>query len=178
MRTQKYFVIAIFGLIIISLSFAQSNKMQKKKMMNDSSKGEMMMEENDKKMMIDFYNEDGVAIEGYDPVSYFDMGKPIIGSLKHSYNWMGVDWYFTSSEHMMMFKNNPEKYAPQYGGYCAYAASKGYVASVDPEAWTIYNGKLYLNHSESVNMKFHENMEQKIMEADMNWKEGKLKDEM
>lgn len=185
MKPHKYFVIAALSLLVISTSFAQSNNMQKNKMMNDSSKSGMMMDDKmdkdgmmENNMMINFYNEDGVAIEGYDPVAYFDMGKPMKGSMKHSYNWMGVDWHFTSNEHMMMFKENPQKYAPQYGGHCAFAASKGYVASVDPEAWTIHDGKLYLNHNESVSMKFHENMEQKIMKADMNWKEGKLKDEM
>ena len=87
------------------------------------------------------------AINGYDPVAYFTEGAPVRGKSEHSVNWNGADWLFSSAENADAFQADPEAFAPVFGGYCAYAASRGYLAPTIPEAWTIYEGKLYLNAS-------------------------------
>jgi YHS domain-containing protein len=92
-------------------------------------------------------NEDAVAIHGYDPVAYFDAGEAEPGQSNLSYKWSGATWLFSVARNRQAFIDNPTKYAPQFGGFCAYAASYGQFADIDPEAWTIVNGKLYLNYS-------------------------------
>lgn len=94
-----------------------------------------------------FQDDKGVAVHGTDVVAYFTLGAPTKGSPEFSYKWNGATWYFANADHLAKFKADPEKYAPQYGGYCSYAVSKGKTASVSPKAWTIVDGKLYLNHS-------------------------------
>ena len=74
------------------------------------------------------FESNGVAINGTDPVAYFTMSKPVQGSADHALNWNGVTWHFASGENRQMFERYTEKYAPQYGGHCAYAISKGYIA--------------------------------------------------
>lgn len=85
------------------------------------------------------------AINGYDPVAYFTMSKPVKGSADHAVEWNGAEWHFSSAENAELFAADPEAYAPVFGGYCAYAASLGYTAPTQPDAWTVYEGKLYLN---------------------------------
>ena len=92
----------------------------------------------------------GVAINGYDPVAYFTAGKPVAGSADFTTEWNGAVWRFSTPANRASFVNNPEKFAPKYGGYCAYAVSSGYTASTVPEAWTIVDDRLYLNYSVSV----------------------------
>lgn len=92
----------------------------------------------------------GKAIRGYDPVAYFTEGKPSEGMLRFTHRWLDALWYFASDENRALFIEEPERYAPQYGGYCAWAVSRGYTASTDPEAWMIVDEKLYLNYSKSV----------------------------
>ena len=86
-----------------------------------------------------------VAINATDPVGYFEQEKPVPGSAEHTINWNGADWHFASSANAAKFEADPETYAPVFGGYCAFAASRGYLAPTAPEAWTIHDGKLYLN---------------------------------
>ena len=111
----------------------------------------------------------GTAVEGYDVVAYFTEGKPVEGSKDHSVEWMGADWYFASEEHKNLFEANPEKYAPQYGGYCAWAVSQGYTASTVPEAWKIVDDKLYLNYSKGVQTTWEQDIPGNIDLADKNW---------
>jgi len=92
----------------------------------------------------------GVAIGGYDSVAYFTKGEATKGDKTITTSYKGAEWRFMSQENLEMFLADPTKYAPQYGGYCAYAASKGALAKGDPEAWTVYEDKLYLNFSKSV----------------------------
>ena len=115
------------------------------------------------------YSLSSQAIAGYDPVAYFTEGKPVKGSETFTYNWKDADWYFSSQQNLDSFKQSPEKYAPQYGGYCAYACSKGRKASTDPNAWTIVDGKLYLNHSIEVKEKWIKDQKERIDEGDKNW---------
>ncbi len=86
----------------------------------------------------------GVAIHGYDPVSFHADGVAELGSASTTWTWGDVEWRFVSTEHRALFQAAPEKYAPQFGGYCAYAASKGLTADTDPEFWHLEDGKLYL----------------------------------
>lgn len=92
----------------------------------------------------------GVGIGGYDAVAYFKQDRAIVGDDAFSTMYKDASWRFSSQENLDLFLADPEMYAPQFGGYCAYAASKGALAKGDPEAWTIYQGKLYLNFDKSV----------------------------
>jgi YHS domain-containing protein len=116
-----------------------------------------------------YFAEDGVAIRGYDPVAYFDQGKPVEGSAQHSLTWQGVTWHFASADHRSTFEQNPQKYAPAYGGYCAYAVAKDQLASIDPQAWKIVDGDLYLNYSTGIQKKWEQDIPGYIEQAEMNW---------
>ena len=92
----------------------------------------------------------GVAIKGYDPVAYFTQSKPVKGSAAFTHQWMTRPGGSPARRTATSLRAVPEKYAPQYGGYCAYGVSQGHTAPIDPEAWTIIEGKLYLNYSKGV----------------------------
>jgi YHS domain-containing protein len=111
----------------------------------------------------------GRAIKGYDAVAYHTMGKPVEGDSDFEYEWMGGTWRFASAENRELFKANPEKYAPQYGGYCAYGVSQGYLVKIEPDAWSIVDGKLYLNYSQSVQATWNEDRQGFIDTADKRW---------
>jgi YHS domain-containing protein len=111
----------------------------------------------------------GVALDGYDPVAYFTVGKPVEGSKEHAAEWNGATWRFASAENRAKFLAAPERYAPQYGGYCAWAVAHGYTADTDPEAWTIVDGKLYLNYSVEVMAKWKLDVPGFIAQANRNW---------
>ena len=114
-------------------------------------------------------NRRGVAVEGYDVTAYFEQGKPVKGSDKFAYSWMGATWNFASAANRDAFAGAPEKYAPQYGGYCAYAVSENHTATIDPTAWKIVDGKLYLNYSKSVRDTWEKNIPGRVESADRNW---------
>lgn len=109
------------------------------------------------------------AIRGYDPVAYFVMGEPTPGKSKYSSKWQGAIYKFSSADNLAQFKSDPERYAPQYGGYCAYAVSKGATATTDPEAWTIVNGKLYLNFSPAIKQRWSKDIQGNISSANKHW---------
>ena len=113
----------------------------------------------------------GKAIRGYDPVAYFKESQPVEGQSDFKHEWMGATWYFASQENLDDFVKNPEQFAPQYGGYCAWAVSQNYTASIDPKAWHIHEGKLYLNYSKEVQDKWSQNIPGNIKEGDKNWPE-------
>ena len=115
------------------------------------------------------FSTDGMAIRGFDPVAYFTMSKPVKGDAAISSNWDGANWAFSSAENKALFDADPEKYAPKYGGYCAFAVSKGATAPTDPDAWTIHNGHLYLNYSTNVRAIWREDIDGNIGKADKNW---------
>ena len=111
----------------------------------------------------------GLAIEGYDPVAYFTEGRPVEGSREHVFDWNGATWRFASAAHRELFVQAPEKYAPQYGGYCAWAVSQGYTAGIDPEAWRIESGRLFLNYSPEVQKKWSSDIPGNVAKGDANW---------
>lgn len=111
----------------------------------------------------------GWGAEGYDVVAYFTEGKPIEGKSEFRFDWKGAKWRFASAANRDKFAGSPEKYAPQYGGYCAYAVSQGYTASIDPEAWSVVDNKLYLNYSKGVRSTWEKDIPGYIKSADKNW---------
>jgi len=111
----------------------------------------------------------GVAIDGYDPVAYFEEGAPRQGSKAFTFDWNGAAWRFATAEHRDRFAAAPEKYAPQYGGYCAWAVGHGYTAGIDPDAWTIRDGKLYLNYDLEIREKWLGDVPGWIAKGDQNW---------
>jgi len=111
----------------------------------------------------------GTAIDGTDPVAYFTEGRPVEGDSSIAHEWNGATWHFASEENRALFAADPERYAPQYGGYCAWAVSQGYTASTDPEAWKIVDGRLYLNYSLSVQDTWATDIPGHIAAGDANW---------
>lgn len=112
---------------------------------------------------------EGGAIDGYDPVGYFMQGEAVRGRESITTEWNGATWRFASEENRDRFALNPPKYAPQYGGYCAYGLSEGYLAPVDPQAWTIVEDRLYLNFDISVMENWRETKERRIPLANQHW---------
>lgn len=121
----------------------------------------------------DFYSHKKKgAIGGADVVAYYSLEKgadAVRGSKDISYEYQGATWYFSTTENRDLFAANPEKYVPQYGGYCAYAAALGQTQSINPDYWHIIDGKLYLNYNFFVNRKWSGDIEGYIAKGDSNW---------
>jgi YHS domain-containing protein len=115
------------------------------------------------------FSKGGIAIAGYDAVIYFRENRAAKGKMDHALMWHGATWLFVSEETMEAFEMNPRGFAPQYGGYCAYAAAKGQRAASDPETFTILDGKLYLNNSATVRDLWLSQVDENISTADQNW---------
>jgi YHS domain-containing protein len=111
----------------------------------------------------------GTGAGGYDVVAYFTQGKPVEGSTEFVADYKGAQWRFSSAANREAFAANPAKYAPQYGGHCAYAAAKGYIAKGIPEAWSISGDKLYLNYSLGVRTLWLKDVPGYIAQGDANW---------
>jgi len=109
------------------------------------------------------------AVSGYDVTSYFEHGKPIEGSSKYKFEYKGAVWYFSSQNNLEKFKANPTKYAPQYGGYCAWAMSNDKAAPGNVPFWTIYKEKLYLNYDQNVLDTWRADKDAFIKKADAHW---------
>ncbi|MGB0684150.1 MAG: YHS domain-containing (seleno)protein [Magnetovibrionaceae bacterium] len=109
------------------------------------------------------------AVQGYDPVAYFKAGKQTKGSKDFAVDYKGTTWLFSSQANLEAFKADPEAFAPQYGGYCAWAVSQGYTAKGDADHWRIVDGKLYLNYSAGVQAEWEQNIPGNIAAADSNW---------
>ncbi len=111
----------------------------------------------------------GLAIRGYDTVAYFENNGPVKGSRDFEAEWNGATWRFANELNLDLFLADPEKYAPQYGGYCAWAVSNNYTASTDPDAWSLHEGKLYLNYNRSVRNTWSQDIPGNIAKGDANW---------
>ncbi len=110
-----------------------------------------------------------VAIKGYDTVAYFTEGKPMKGNKEFAHTWQETQWFFATADHRDRFASDPVSYTPQFGGFCAMAMSRGKVATIDPEVWTIVEGKLYLNFSKKFGEKFRNNSTENIKKAEAEW---------
>jgi hypothetical protein len=117
----------------------------------------------------EIYQTEKGAIGGFDPVAFFDEARPVAGKDELVHFWNDAQWHFSTQANLDLFKANPERYAPQYGGYCAFGMSRGYKAETDAEAWTIVDGKLYFNYNKSVQKQWLGNQRAFIEKADSNW---------
>ena len=116
-----------------------------------------------------FANE-GIAIHGTDPVAYFTQGQAVSGSKEFSADWRGAEWWFASAQNRDRFLASPEEYAPQYGGFCAWAvAEKSMLFSTQPENWHITDGKLYLNYNDEIQQRWQEDIAGYIAKGDESW---------
>ena len=116
------------------------------------------------------FSENGVAIRGTDPVAYFTENAPVAGSAEHAVEWSGTTWYFASADHKALFEASPETYAPQFGGYCAWAvAAKGQLFSTQPSNWAIVDDRLYLNFNDRVQEVWNEDRPGFISEGHRRW---------
>jgi hypothetical protein len=111
----------------------------------------------------------GLAIDGHDPVAYFTEARPTRGLPAHALSWNGIAWRFASAANLGTFRADPARYAPQYGGYCAWAVAQGYRAPGNAPFWRIVDGKLYLNFDASVQRRWERDIRGFIVAADRNW---------
>jgi len=114
-------------------------------------------------------NQLSTAIGGYDTVAYFTEGKPVQGRAKFHHFWNGAVWYFSSEDNRDKFIAEPVAYAPQYDGYCAWAASQNYKRPGDPQVWQVEDNKLYIKVHEGAQKKWRANVSKHISDADENW---------
>jgi len=109
------------------------------------------------------------ALNGYDPVAYFTEGRPVRGEDAYVSTHRGVPFLFASAEHKALFDEDPSRYVPRFGGYCAYAVSQGSTASGDPLVWTLHEGRLYLNLDEKTQKIWLDDRDEYIEQAERNW---------
>jgi hypothetical protein len=114
-------------------------------------------------------NDQNIAIEGYDPVAYHTEGRPMPGDPAISHDWHEATWLFASTEHKALFVANPDRYAPQFGGFCSGAMSLGKVASIDPNEWVIVDGQLFLGGRPGAVEYLFEGGEDRLADAAANW---------
>lgn len=117
----------------------------------------------------DYFQAAGIAIRGADPVAYFTESAYVAGSDAFTHDWQGATWQFASAANRDAFAANPEAYAPQYGGFCAWAVSQGYTAEIDPNAWNVVDGKLYLNFDRRIQQRWEKDISGHIAAANQNW---------
>ena len=110
-----------------------------------------------------------LAVDGHDPVAYFTQGKPVKGAKEFSTTYNGAEWRFSSADNLAAFVATPEKYAPQYGGYCAWAVSQNYTARGNPNNWTIVDDKLFLNYNDEIQKRWEQDIPGHIEAANTNW---------
>lgn len=117
----------------------------------------------------EIFTKDGKAIRGYDPVAFFKVSKPVKGADSLAYKYKDATWLFSSKENLESFKANPDKYAPQYGGYCAYGVSAGHKSPTETDTWTVVDDKLYFNYNMKVKEAWTKDQPALIKKADEKW---------
>lgn len=117
----------------------------------------------------EFNESNGVAIKGYDPVAFFKDNKPVRGKDDLRFEYKGSTFVFANADNRAAFVANPEKYAPQYGGYCAFGTARGYKADIDPLAFTVINDRLYLNYNLQIQRDWSADSGRFIRQADERW---------
>jgi hypothetical protein len=120
----------------------------------------------------EYFERGGVALDGYDPVAYFTEQQPVKGSPDFQFVHRSSTFQFASDSHRRAFVADPDKYAPQYGGYCAYGMAKGYKAKIEPVAFTVVDGKLFLNYNDNLRAHWLSDISGYIRRADANWPEA------
>ena len=124
---------------------------------------------NTKENRSEIFQTDGQAIRGFDAVAFHTDGKPVKGNEAYTYRWKDATWLFSSQSHLDRFKAKPERYAPQYGGYCAYGTAEGHKASTETDTWTLKDGKLYFNYNKEVQQLWKKDQNGYIEKADKHW---------
>jgi YHS domain-containing protein len=114
-------------------------------------------------------DKNGLALKGYDPVAYFTENRPVKGDAKFQSTFNGATYYFASAANKKTFEADPNKYEPQFGGFCAYAASQGHTAKIEPDAFEVLNGRLLLQYDRSVRDLFNKDQQGNLAKADRNW---------
>jgi YHS domain-containing protein len=122
----------------------------------------------------EIYQKDGAAIGGYDPVAFFTESRPVKGAAAYHLTWKDANWQFSSQQNLDSFKASPDKYAPQYGGYCAYGTADGHKAPTEAATWTVLDGKLYFNYNEEVKSAWDNDRPKYIDQANGNWEKIKF----
>lgn len=117
----------------------------------------------------DIYSPQGIALQGYDVVAYFTEQKAVKGSDAYTYNWKDITWKFSRLSNRQSFQQQPERYVPAFGGYCAYGMSNGYKAPTSPDAFRVVNGVLYLNYNIKVLEAWDKNRDSLIRKAEALW---------
>jgi YHS domain-containing protein len=117
----------------------------------------------------EYFEKNGIALRGYDPVAYFKSGQPVRGTAAYTAEYRGSTFQFASQANRDAFVADPARYAPQYGGFCAFGAAGGYKAAIDPTAFSVVNGKLYLNYDRAVQKEWSKDVPGFIAKADRNW---------
>lgn len=117
----------------------------------------------------EIFQKNGAAIDGYDAVAFFTESKPVKGSGDYSIEWKNAKWLFASKVNLDSFRSNPGKYAPQYGGYCAYGCSDGHKAPTETDTWSVIDGRLYFNYNQKVKAYWDKNRPKFIEQANINW---------
>ncbi|MDH3264980.1 MAG: YHS domain protein [Paracoccaceae bacterium] len=117
----------------------------------------------------EIFARDGIALGGADPVGYFTGGGPVAGSAAEALMWRGAVWMFASARNRMAFEMDPTSYCPRFGGYCAWAMARGNLEPTVPEAWTIHQGRLYLNSSLEIRSRWQGDIPAVIARAEANW---------
>lgn len=120
-------------------------------------------------------DSNGLAVRGFDAVAFFADNAAVQGSPTFEYVWNGAKWAFANAANLEKFKQDPEAYAPQFGGYCSYAVSHGYTADGDPMTWKIVEGKLYLNYNQDAKAAWEKEQDKFIKDGELNWKQFKTK---
>ena len=136
------------------------------------NKGKQIKTDEEKMFLVNT-DKEGVILQGYDAVAYFIDGKAVNGKKENSFVWKGETWYFSFAKNLEVFKLNPDKYAPQFGGFCAYGVADGHKAKTDPHAWSVVDGKLYLNYNKDVQQLWKKDQKNFIIKANENWPEVK-----
>ena len=169
---HKFRFLLTFSCFILIASCTNSRiNQQDSEVQNNTQKQEpeiINQDQNQTKSLV-FYTEKGIAIKGTDPVAYFQKGKAVKGNPQFNYQWGKAIWHFHSAENRDLFASNPEQYAPQYGGFCAWAVSQNYTAPTDPNAWKIVDGKLYLNANKSIQKRWEKDLAGYIDKANHYW---------
>ena len=122
----------------------------------------------------EIFQKGGYAIGGYDPVAFFTEKQPVKGESRYPFQWKEATWLFASQANLDSFKNAPEKFAPQYGGYCAYGTAEGHKAPTEADTWTLVDGKLYFNYNQKVKQSWLKDQSRYIEQADINWEKIKF----
>jgi len=115
------------------------------------------------------FQDNGLAIRGFDAVAYHFLRTPRRGDARFTQHWRGAAWRFATAAHAAAFAADPERFAPAYGGFCAWAVAQGYTAPIDPAAWAVFDGRLYLNYDPSIQRRWERDIPGHIARADRNW---------